>query len=804
MKRIYIITVFAAIAAAGSCQKDIENDIVDNDVRQFEFCAEMQELTSTRTSVNNDFSVSWENGDLLYVVTDDGQWGEAVSSDETGVSIQEFSRDNENGTFRCTPTKVLSEGLHTFNVLYASASQKSAHRGTSTTHTLKNIQVQDCQIPLAHIKENDALAGQFSAAVPFKETPSVRMSHIYALMQVNIRNTGVAGTIEKFTMRMEGAHIAGTSEIDFSLLRANAPEESSASDFITVNLTNGEISGENGELQVYFVMEPVTAYSGKVTFTVTANGNEYSKTQDVTNLTFAAGTYNTTAYTVSLSENKEKGIYSAEDFISFAKAVNADKDAYKALADWAAADGIVYIRKDIDLGGKSQIIWRYDGILDGLGHTISGCRLSAISTNVGLVADLRGELRNLNLGNDCSFTQGSSAEEFSVGSFAGRVAAGGGIIECKSYASVVVRSENGGSTRIKIGGCAGNMDSGAAVSGCSFAGSVSVSAPKGGDLIAGGIAGLVNAGKATTTIYKCSNFSDISLTELQGGKMVRLGGIAGIFRSAASSVSECTNNGSLEVTAAAGNSVLGGICGFIDIWDSNKDAEYNSLSKCINNGGIILHSNATDGNERPVGGVVGKQSLYSQISGCDNNGTVTNDSRQVSYCGGVVGKAQGTVSECRNFAEVSITDKYTTGMAHIGGIAGYADGDNTVNASVKSCSNYGSVCFAGTSNGSVGAGGIVGRLCRADVTGCQNTGKIQSTKTGAGAIVGWFYNTSATPIESSVTGCRAGGSIIIGTTETKLTADNFSKYIYGGKPSAGVDVTMSGNTFSEGDIQTSK
>lgn len=171
MKRIYIITVFAAIAAAGSCQKDIENDIVDNDVRQFEFCAEMQELTSTRTSVNNDFSVSWENGDLLYVVTDDGQWGEAVSSDETGVSIQEFSRDNENGTFRCTPTKVLSEGLHTFNVLYASASQKSAHRGASTTHTLKNIQVQDCQIPLAHIKENDALAGQFSAAVPFKETP---------------------------------------------------------------------------------------------------------------------------------------------------------------------------------------------------------------------------------------------------------------------------------------------------------------------------------------------------------------------------------------------------------------------------------------------------------------------------------------------------------------------------------------------------------------------------------------------------------------------------------------------------------
>lgn len=804
MKRIYI-TVLAAIIASVSCQKNIENDIVDNGRTPFELCVELQELTSTRTFVNDDFGVSWENGDVLYVVTDDGQWGEDDSSDEDGTSIQEFRRDVEKDSFICDPTKSLSDGQHTFHVLYASASQKNTHRGVSTTHTLSSEQLQDCQAPLAHIKENDALVGRFTAEVPLKGTPSVKMSHIYTLMQVNVRNTGIAGTVEKFTMRMESARLAGTSGIDFSSLRAESPEEDSSSDFISVEITNGSIAAENGSLSIYFVMEPVMGYNGQVTFTVTADGKEYSKTQEVTDLTFAAGTYNTTSYTVSLSEEKEKGIYTAEDFISFANAVNADKETYKALDAWAGTDGIVRIYNDINLEGKSQIIWRYDGVLDGLGHTISDYRLSATSTNVGLVADLRGQLRNLNLGNDCSFTQGSTSSEFSIGSFAGRIAAGGSLVGCKSAASVIVNSQNGGSTRIKAGGCAGHVDSGATVSECSFNGSLSVSAPAGGDLIAGGIVGLVNAGKSATTISKCINSSDISLTELQSGKMVRLGGIAGIFRSAASSVSECRNNGNLEMTAKAGNSVLGGIVGFMDIWESYKDVTYTMVSDCVNNGELTLHSDAADGNERPEGGIVGKQSMYSEINGCDNKGTVTNDSKQVAYCGGVVGNAKGAVSGCRNFAQVSITDKYTAGMAHIGGIAGYTDGDGTTNASVKNSGNYGTICFSGTSTGSIGAGGVAGRLCRADIVGCLNAGTIKSTKTGAGSIVGWFYNpASGTTAESAVTGCFAGGSIITDNSETVLTAENFNKYIYGGKPSSGVQVTLSGNAFLDNAGQQDK
>lgn len=794
MKKLDIVFITVLILSV-SCQKIVENhNEYERITSEFEFKATVDKLT--RTIVNDDMSLSWENGDALFVVTEDEQWGKPQAIDGNGSTIQNFIYNTEKGTFSCSATEQLTDEEHNFKIFYASESQRCEHRGKITRHTLNSTQNQDCLYPLAHIKENDALFGQFSASTPFQDTPSFRMSHCYALMKINIKNIGVAGNIEKLSISMDGAYLAGTSVIDFTSGKSII-EDGKGSNMITVNLTNGDIDATNGEVPVYFVMEAIEKYSGRISLTVTADGKTYTTNKDVTNLTFAAGSYNSTAFTICLSKDVKKGIYTAEDFIAFAKAVNADKNEYKALTDWAEKDGVVYVYNDLNLEGKSQIIWRYDGILDGLGHKISGCTLSATSTNVGLVADLRGTLRNITLENDCTFTQGSKNEEFSVGSLAGTIGTTGRIIGCNSFAKVIVNSSTGGKTRIKVGGIVGSLTPGAIISVCSFNGQISVSAPVGGELIAGGIVGLVNNGNITTSIEKCSNSCEISLKELQSGKMVRTGGIVGIFRSANSLVSECINTGKLETTVTAANSALGGICGFVDIWDSYKDNGNTTIIDCCNKGEIILHSEAKDGNERPVGGIVGKQSAYSEIKTCHNYGSITNDSKQVAYCGGIVGSTKSLVSRCHNHGKVLITSAYNTGMAHIGGVAGYAD-NSTTNSKIEKCSNLAEVNFSGTSNGSVGVGGIVGRLSRADVSECRNTGTIVSTKSGAGSIVGWLYNpASGTEIHNFITSCKVGGKVTIGNTETVLLPTNFAKHIYGGKPSSGVNVTISDNSFAE-------
>ena len=71
-------------------------------------------------------------------------------------------------------------------------------------------------------------------------------------------------------------------------------------------------------------------------------------------------------------------------------------------------------------------------------------------------------------------------------------------------------------------------------------------------------------------------------------------------------------------------------------------------------------------------------------------------------------------------------------------------------------------------------------------------------KSGAGSIVGYMYSPSGT-VTCTIKNCKVGGHISIdnGSTKTAVTADNFSKYIYGGKPSTGVTAVIEGNTFAQ-------
>lgn len=296
MKKLFLLLgMAAAMVNFAGCQKnEIEDPNANAEGSSFELVAE---IAQTKTTLDG-LSVEWEEGDVLYLVTEDGTWGAPDADDKDAATIAEYAYND--GKF--TTGSKISDGEYTFNAMYARADQKSYHRGASTTHKLEATQSQDCANPTAHIKENDALVGTFTATTPMTEAAQVTMSHIYTMMQVDVKNnTGAEIEVATFEMTAEGADLAGVFNVE-SFETPSISTKSGASSTITVNITNGTVAAGKS-LPVYFVMAPLSDYSGDVTFKVTdASGKTYTKTVTLNGISFEAGKYNTTPYTISSAD----------------------------------------------------------------------------------------------------------------------------------------------------------------------------------------------------------------------------------------------------------------------------------------------------------------------------------------------------------------------------------------------------------------------------------------------------------------------------------------------------------------------
>lgn len=300
MKKLLVLMGLAAAAFSFTgCQKNEMKD-ADNDFKGTSTFELVADIAQTKTTLAPDtYAVDWEEGDVIYMVTKDEEWGAAYSSDNNNITtIAEFVY--ADGKFVTEST--ISGGEHTFYAMYSRADQKTWHRGAGSSHSLLSTQSQDCSAPTAHIKLNDALVGTFTATTPMTEPAKVDMHHLYTLMQVDVKNsTGADIEVTKFEMIAAGADLAGVFNVE-SFETPSISTKSGASSTITVNVTNGTVkAGES--LPVYFVMAPLADYSGDVTFKVTdASGNTYTKTVTLSNVTFAAGKYNTTPYTISSAD----------------------------------------------------------------------------------------------------------------------------------------------------------------------------------------------------------------------------------------------------------------------------------------------------------------------------------------------------------------------------------------------------------------------------------------------------------------------------------------------------------------------
>ena len=301
MKKVFLFALATAMMSFAGCQQmEQEAPVNPNEGGStFEFVADIAH-TKTTLDVANGYKVDWEEGDLIYMVTSDGTWGKPYNDDKNAETIAEFTYAESKFTSEAT----IADGEYIFKGMYAAASQKSFHRGASSTHKLEATQAQDCANPTAHIKANDALVGTFTATVPMTEMAKMNMSHLYTLMQVNVKNnTGAGIEVSKFEMTAEGADLAGIFNVtSFETPSITAKEGEAATETITVNVTGGAVDAGNA-LPIYFVMAPLANYSGNVTFKVTdSKGNTYSKTVTMSGISFEAGKYNTTPYAISVAD----------------------------------------------------------------------------------------------------------------------------------------------------------------------------------------------------------------------------------------------------------------------------------------------------------------------------------------------------------------------------------------------------------------------------------------------------------------------------------------------------------------------
>ena len=332
MKKLFLLMgMAAAMFSFAGCQ---ENEIdggaaLNGEGSTFEIVAGIdQDATKTTLTGKN---VEWEEGDVIYVVTPDGPWGLPYNDDKEGKSIAEYTY--ADGKF--TSSAAIANGEYEFLAMYTN--QKSYHRQDVSSHKLAKEQSQNCADPTAHIKANDALVGAFSAKIPMDAPAQVTMKHLYTMMQVDIMNkTGAAVEIKKFEMKAAGADLAGAFYVEDFYDAAIATKQD-PSETVAVNVTGGSVA-IGATLPVYFVMAPISGYTGDVTFKVTdASGNTYSKTVAMTDITFEAGKYNTTPYAISTPDKVE-----AKE-LPFKETFGSSLGEFTAQTVGALPEGLTYV-----------------------------------------------------------------------------------------------------------------------------------------------------------------------------------------------------------------------------------------------------------------------------------------------------------------------------------------------------------------------------------------------------------------------------------------------------------------------------
>lgn len=271
-------------------------------------------------------------------------------------------------------------------------------------------------------------------------------------------------------------------------------------------------------------------------------------------------------------------ISTAEEFADFAS---------KCYLDSWSEDKYVSLRADIDLTGTQlRMVPVFNGIFDGVGHTISGFDYLGDGYVVGLFryVESDGVIQNLTLKGNIA----SENQKECIGSICG--VNYGTIKNCTFQGTV--------SGRDTVGGIAGMNGRTGVITGCTARGRIT------GYYSTGGIAG-INHG----TLNYCSNRAGINDDSAWVEEDDEMGTGMGIIES-------LTTNDDNELYSGVDT---GGIAGFSD----------GAITRCTNSGTVGYEHTGYN-----IGGIAGRQSGV--VSLCTNNGTVYGR----KDIGGIVGQME--------------------------------------------------------------------------------------------------------------------------------------------------------------------
>ena len=458
---------------------------------------------------------------------------------------------------------------------------------------------------------------------------------------------------------------------------------------------------------------------------------------------------------VAKTKMRGGGIFTASDFMDFAKALEAEyAETGTALGlDYVDENGVVNIKDNLDFTGvEFAPISSFTGIIDGNNFTISNLKLSTYGENTGLFASVKdATVRNLTFDESCTISVVNLSGASNAGAVAGSVHGNCTFENITSKATITGATYIGG-----IVGSATYKNGDILFKGCKNYGAITY--PNITAVANVSLGGICAANEIGVTYEDCANYGALTIKATGGNKYLSAGGIVGLGSD--HDMFNCTNEGEIKIDCRGANNVyVAGVVGRAHRMHAENCANSANVSISESSECVALYICGV------IGTFEGTATRETKIYKCSNSGNVTakcNNTKDIQ-AGGIIGwiKVSGCeISECTNSGNIAmtsaVTGSYAAGIVTVQ-TSTLADSNIKTLSKVVNCSNTGNITFTGTESNSAwnAPAGIVGK-CTKDfvIENCENRGDITSdntTRSNPGGI--------GSEINCDVIGCTNYGTV---------------------------------------------
>ena len=265
---------------------------------------------NTKTTLDADFRVSWDNSDNLTVFN--AAAGSSTYSDNCRFLIDGTPSDGKFIKDPSETTKNLIDGESSYDWYACSPYMPYGSKpGVTKGYTIALAPTQNGNNSNAHVTTNDIMAGT-AFGVADGSAPSIGLHHVGALMKFTVtNNSGGPATITGLTLDATagGTYITGSFTMNWGDALTPPSLDPSQMGYAksytcALSVSNAEAIANGASVDLYMVVAPFTIPAGekiKLTITGSQGSVELEKTMGSA-ISFNAGTYNTTSLSYAPAE----------------------------------------------------------------------------------------------------------------------------------------------------------------------------------------------------------------------------------------------------------------------------------------------------------------------------------------------------------------------------------------------------------------------------------------------------------------------------------------------------------------------